>query len=1087
MQKKMKKSGCLILFFLGLAVSIFPSAPETMDIKFEHISIKEGLSQSIVECIAQESCGFIWFGTEDGLNRYDGYKFTILRNEPQNPNSLGHNNILVIYEDQFRILWIGTFHGGLTRFDPENQKYTVFKKNPDDPNSLSSDVVRAIVEAPSGVLWIGTDDGLNKLDTKTGTFTHYKHEPHNPGSLGHNEVYSICADRPGVLWIGTNGGGLDRFDIQSGTFTHFKAKTGDSKNPGSNEILKLFKDRSGVLWIGTHGGGLFKFDNNTRTFTCYKANPNAPHAPQSLSNNIVRAIYEDQSGFLWVGTGAGLNRFDRETGTFTSYLNDPRDTSSLTHNEIRSIYEDVSGVLWIGTYGGGINKINPKRKKFLHYQSNPNDPNSLSHDIVWSIYEDRMGILWIGTHGGGLNKFDRKANRFTVYRSDPRDPKSLSNDAVRLVYEDRAGMLWVGTNGGGLDQFDRETGIFTHYKNEPGNPHSLSHNEIRAIYEDRAGDLWIGTHGGGLNRLNREAGTFTRFQPQENNPDSLSNNVARVICQDHKGTLWIGTYGGGLNKFNRETGTFTHYRANPQDPNSLSNDYIFAIHEDQSHYLWIGTWGGGLNRFNPATGTFKHFRKTDGLPSDSIYGILEDRQGNLWLSTNKGLIRFNPGQKTFRNYLETDGLQSNEFNGGSYFKSRSGEMFFGGINGFNAFYPDAIKDNPHIPPIVITSFQKLNKEVKLGQSISCINELTLSYKDYFFSFEFAALDYTIPSENKYAYKMVGLDEDWIYTGADKRFAAYTTLAPGKYIFRVKGSNNDGIWNEEGTSIIVTITPPLWRTWWFQGISVILVLLIIWSLYKKRMNNLFLRTRMETELQTAHNAQMSIMPHRGPEIQGFDISGVCVPANEVGGDFFDYLWLNSEEPHLGIVVGDVSGKAMKAAMTAVMANGIIFSKSSETRSISEIMSRLNQSLYVKTEKQIFAALLIISIETSTKRMTYTNAGLPEPLLKSGHSVTGLESSGSKVPLGVYKEKDFTEDHVQLSPGDIVVLFTDGISEARNSQQEFYGSENLKRFLESLDTVNLSSKEIVDKIMDDIGRFSGGVDQFDDITVVVVKVL
>ena len=551
-------------------------------------------------------------------------------------------------------------------------------------------------------------------------------------------------------------------------------------------------------------------------------------------------------------------------------------------------------------------------------------------------------------------------------------------------------------------------------------------------------------------------------------------------------TLWIGTYGGGLNKFNRKTNRFTHYRANPDNPASLSNDYIFAIYEDMSYNLWIGTWGGGLNRFDTEKETFYQYGIKDGLPSNSIYGILEDYQNNLWISTTNGLSKFNPKTLKFRNYHQADGLQSNEFNGGAFYKSLSGEMFFGGINGFNAFYPKSIINNKYIPPIAITSFQKMNKEIKLDKPITVIDEIHLSYKDYFFSFEFAALDYTAPLENKYSYKMEGLDDNWIQTSSDKRFATYTTLDPGTYVFRVRGTNNDGIWNEEGKSIKIIISPPLWKTWWFQILFVLLFVILFLISYKKKMRVLFIRTRLETELKTAHAAQMSIMPNKDPRIEDFDISSLYIPANEVGGDFFDYLWIDKEQTHIGVAVGDVSGKAMKAAIPAILANGIIYSKASETNSITDIMFRLNQSLYKKTDKRIFTALLIIAINKLTKKMTYINAGLPEILVKSGDEIRGLKSSSSKFPLGVVEKRNFFEDVIQLKIGDVIILFTDGISESWNERHEFYGKKNLMKLLSKIDTINLSSKMIIEKIMSDIKAFSKSKDQHDDITLIVIKV-
>jgi len=789
----------------------------------------------------------MWFGTEDGLNKYDGYRFVILKQIPGEANSLSHNNILSLYEDRAGILWIGTFYGGLNKYDRKNGSFSHYKREPGNPNSLSNNKVNCILEDRSGVLWVGTEGGLNKFDCEKEFFTVYKNNPENPHSLSHNSVLVIYEDGSGTIWLGTNGGGLNQFDPATNNFIAYENRAGDPDSLSNNVVRCIHEDLSGVLWIGTDGG-LNRFDRRREIFTTYQHFDNIP---DSLSNNEVYAIYQDRSGHFWVGTNGGLNLFDQRTETFFRYRSDYNDLDSISNDGIRSIFEDQCGVIWIGTYGGGVNKFDGDKKKFYHYYSNPGNPNSLSDNIVWSIYEDKDGYLWIGTHNGGLNKLDRKNNRYTHYLADPSKANSLSSNSVRLVYEDHLGILWLGTNGGGLNAFDREKETFKWYKNEPDNPNSLSHNELRSIYEDSSGTLWIGTNGGGLNRFNRRTGTFKRYRYNPNRPHSLSNDFVRAIYEDSRGNFWIGTQGGGLNRLDRKNETFTHYKHSPDDPFSLTNDYVFAIYEDSSKELWIGTWGGGLNRFDRKEKKFYHFRMAEGLPNDAVYGILEDGQGNLWLSTNMGLSRFNPRTIEFKNYTESDGLQSNEFNGGACFKSSSGEMFFGGINGFNAFYPNQITDRNYIPPIVITAFRKLNQEFMLPQPISEITKLQLSYKDYFFSFEFAALDYTAPQKNLYAYKMEGLDKHWIYTDADKRFASYTTLQPGDYTFKVKGTNSDGKWNEEGTSIDILIKPPIWGTWWFKTLGIILSLLFLFYLHRRRTTRIkqeMEKKRLEEELR-----------------------------------------------------------------------------------------------------------------------------------------------------------------------------------------------------------------------------------------------
>jgi serine phosphatase RsbU (regulator of sigma subunit) len=537
-----------------------------------------------------------------------------------------------------------------------------------------------------------------------------------------------------------------------------------------------------------------------------------------------------------------------------------------------------------------------------------------------------------------------------------------------------------------------------------------------------------------------------------------------------------------LNRFDRETETFHAYRANPDDPNTLSNDYIFSIYEDKKGLMWVGTWGGGLNRFDRKNGSFKYYTMKDGLPNDAIYAVLEDKKGYLWLSTNNGISKFNPRTEVFKNYNIRDGLQSNEFNGGSFFHSKTGEMFFGGINGINAYYPEQIKDNPHIPPVVITSFRKFNEVVNFEKPVWEVNKINLSYRDYIFSFEFAGLDFTAPEKNRYAYKMEGLDDEWIYTSAQKRYAEYTTLSPGHYIFRVKASNNDGIWNKEGTSVRIVITPPFWQSWWFVLLSALTFIALVYLVYSNRLK----QVRMKAELQAAHDAQMSIMPHADPHVPGFDISGICIPANEVGGDFFDYLWLEESERRFGIVVGDVSGKAMKAAMMAVMASGVITAEARNGKGIKEILRSSNQTMFDKTDRQMFTAVCLAAFQVKEKRLIFTNAGLIEPVIKSNGSVDFLSAKGSTHPLGMIEDNKYDEKVMNLKSGDLLVFVSDGVPEARNPNREQYGEERLKAFLEKMDTSSMSAQDIKKNILEDVQQFSGSAPVYDDMTVVVVKV-
>jgi signal transduction histidine kinase/ligand-binding sensor domain-containing protein len=822
-------------------------------IRFERIPIE----QAAVTSILQDSKGFLWLGTADGLSKYDGYSFTVYKNDPDDPRTLSDNFVWSIREDRAGRLWIGTGGGGLNRFDPQTEQFTRYQHDPDDPYSLSHDMVQSVYEDRSGRLWIGTSGGgLNRFDPQTERFTRYQHDLDDPHSLSDDTVFSICEDHTGLLWVGTYGGGLNKFDPQTEQFTRYRHDSDDPHSLSHDIVWSIHEDRAGLLWIGTNGGGLDRFDPQTEQFTHYQHDPDAPH---TLSGNLVQPIYEDRAGWLWIGTNdGGLNRFDPQTEQFTRYQHDPNDPYSLSGDNVWSIYEDRAGLLWIGTWGGGLNKFDPQTEQFAHYQHDPDDPHSLSDNTVFSIDEGRAGLLWIGTTDG-LNKLERAAGQFSRYQHDPDDPHSLSYDNILSTCKSRSGLLWVGTWGGGLNKFDPQTEQFTRYQHDLNDPHSLSDDIVLSVYEDHAGLLWIGTYGGGLNKFDPQTEQFTRYQYDSDDPNGLSHNIVLSVYEDRAGLLWIGTWGGGLDRFDPQTEQFTHYQHEPDNPHSLSHNAITSIYEDRSGLLWIATNGGGLNKFDRDEGTFTHYREKDGLPSGVVYGILEDERGNLWLSTNKGLSKFNPRNETFKNYDLSDGLQGDEFNQGAYYKSESGEMFFGGINGFNAFYPQDIKDNPHVPPVVITGFRLFNEPVPIGgdsplqKAIGETAALTLSHRDNVFSFEFAALSYAVPEKNRYAYKLEGFDKDWNYVDSKRRFATYTDLPAGDYVFRVKGSNEDGAWNEEGVALNITIIPPWWETLWFRGALVVLALGLAFAAYRWRVGAIE-GQRRQLEIQVAERTE-----------------------------------------------------------------------------------------------------------------------------------------------------------------------------------------------------------------------------------------
>ncbi len=791
--------------------------------RFRRLSIEEGLSQATGQAILQDNMGFMWFGTQGGLNRYDGHTFTLYKHDSHEPTSLAHNHVWALCDDDSGNLWIGTDGGGLDRWDRRADTFIHHRHDPEDPASLSGDRVRALLLDSSGTLWVGTAAaGLSRHDSVTGTFSRIRSGPvapkggkrnTDPTTLSDDRIRALYEDHSGILWIGTRGG-LNRLDRATRQIVRYTHDPSDPSSLSDNHVYAIHQDAGGNLWVGTDGG-LNRLERGSGSFARYA---NDPLLPSSLSDNRVRAILEDRDGRLWIATDGGLNLFDRDAETFVRYVHEPANSASLSHDSILSLYQDASGVLWVGTIGGGLNRWNPVTWSFPHYQSRPREPHGLSNDIVTAFSEDAVGDLWIGTFGSGLNRWQRDSGNITYYRNDPANPSSLSDDRVMALVHDRLGQLWVGTRNSGLDRLDSQNGNFTHYAHDPRERDSLSNDLIMSLFEDRYGTLWIGTSGGGLDRFDRNSERFVAFRHDPGDPTSLSDDRVSCITEDPAGRLWVGTL-GGLNRFaaDRERRSFEHYRHQADNPRSLASDDVMSLHVDSSGILWVGTKAGGLDRLDdltgqPAEAAFRNYSERDGLPNATVYGIRSDGEGRLWLSTNDGLARFDPRSETFDNYDMSHGLQNDEFFFGAHYRSPGGEMFFGGISGFNAFFPERIERDAYVPPVVITGFLKRNKPVDLDRPIYDARELELSYRDSVFSFEFAALDYRAPERNRYAYTLEGFDEDWIDLG-QRRPVTYTNLGPGDYVFRVKASGADGVWNEQGAAMAIHIVPSPWKTWW----------------------------------------------------------------------------------------------------------------------------------------------------------------------------------------------------------------------------------------------------------------------------------
>ncbi len=834
-QSVFKPSRLILSLLLASLVGYFPivhAQAQGAALRFVRLSTADGLAHPMVHSVVQDQQGFLWIGTQGGLNRYDGNEFLTFYHMRSQPDSLNNSTVQVLYVDSYGDLWVGTVKG-LDRLDRDRRSFVHYAE--------IYESVRAILEDSQGNLWIGTaGSGLFRYHRPSGEFQQFLHQSTNPNSLSDDHVNALVEDDQGTIWIGTEYGGLNAYYPQEGRFVVYQPDAQNAFSLPNVRVTALWLDHTHRLWVGLGSasddqpGGLVWFDRTTERFK---------PTIQTLAHMPITALLEDRHGALWVGTWEGLYVYQPESDKLSHYQHDEWDASSLSHNRITALFEDYTGTIWIATEGGGLNKYSWVKNRFQRYHAQLGEANSLTRATVAALLKDRHGKIWIGYHHAGLDVFDRNTGQVTHYRHDDRQPGSLLDDHVCALLEDSQGRIWVGT-GRGLDMFDAVQQEFIHFTHDDQNPHSIAAGAVKVIIEDHEHHLWIGTEEPGtLNQFDPETAKFQPYTHDSDLPTSMINTYGvRAILEDHQGDLWLGTY-HGLVHFERASGIFTQYRHNPENPNSLSHDFVWSLYETPDHLLWIGTHDG-LNVFDVANQEFGLFTVEDGLPDNSVVSILGDAQGRLWLATmSAGIAQFDPVRKTFRNFDESDGLQGNAFIIGSAFKSADGEMFFGGFQGFNAFYAQDIQDNPFIPYIALTNFRKFDQIVSFDQDLNQLEEIQLSYKDTFFAFEFAALDFTDPAKNQYAYRLEGFDADWIYCG-NRHYASYTNLPPGRYAFHVKGSNNDGVWNEQGSSIRLVIAPPFWQTTAFRLLVVLVASGILAGIFRLRAQNISRLQRSE---------------------------------------------------------------------------------------------------------------------------------------------------------------------------------------------------------------------------------------------------
>jgi ligand-binding sensor domain-containing protein/serine phosphatase RsbU (regulator of sigma subunit) len=1068
-------------------------------------SLEQGLSQVSVITLLQDSYGFIWIGTQDGLNRFDGYEFLVYRNQPS------------------------------------------------DAGSLSNSYIRSVIEDRDGNIWIGTRDGLNKLDRSTNKFVKYLNQPGNPESVSSNDIHQVLQDREGSIWVGT-GRGLDRLDIESGTFTRFPFPV-NTGNDISGAGGFIYEDEQNRLWFGTNTG-VFVLDRQTERYARVFQNDRVN--PGSLSSNNVRSVLDTGRGYVLVGTSGGLDVFDRISDVFRP-VNFTYDLFAGKFDGISSMAEDGNGTLWVGTDSGLFSFVSSTGEPFPGIPER--HPYFSGHDVT-AVITDHSGNLWVGTFGG-LYMIDSR-EKFTTWRIHdffPHAPRAAGH--IASIHSFPGGGFWLGTWGAGLYMIDRETGSIIHYHSESSLPDrrisndfvhviftlssgrtiigtrngldifmgeqagfipfcpfpdsgvcSVFHsNRIYSIYEDSRQVLWVGTRNG-LHSL--RADSLISYLHNPSDTTGIPSNQVNDIIECREGYMWIAT-DNGLARYDRTTGKFNSFRKEPsQGRFSLSNNEITSLHEDSSGNLWIGTVSG-LNRYFRTTGSFIVFSEMEGLPNNLIYAILEDDNGRLWISTNRGLARFDPASLEIVNYDVADGLQSYEFNLGARFKGRDGELFFGGINGVNAFFPDKIGINEYIPPVVITRFEIFSPlESRILVSLRDGDEVVLPYDRNSVRIEFAALEFTRPGKNMYTYILEGLDNKWTRSG-NRRTANYSRIPPGSYVFRVRGSNSDGIWNEHGTALRITVLTPWWQSlyaWVFYSLLFIFLLYLtgLYSTRRLRTANLLLRekeldsaeiSRQKEELilknknitdsiNYARRIQMAIMPQTSHFRQLFPESFVFYkPKDIVSGDFY---WMNHKNDKIFFAVVDCTGHGVPGAFMSVIGyellRNIINIKGFEKPS--EILNQLNKdfsTIFNPGADKDFAFrdgmdIGFCVIDRKNARLEFAGAFSPLYLVRNN---TVIEIKGNRFSVGLMEDlidEKFENHFIQLHKEDMIYLFSDGYPDQFGGEEgKKFKYRRFRHLLLNIHSLPASRQE--ELLNQSIIQWMGEHEQVDDILVLGIR--
>lgn len=1099
------------ILFLILSLSNLTLNAQKQRFVFDQITTLEGLSDDIIRCIVEDTTGFMWFGTEDGLNRFDGLDFYTYRYSPKDKYSISGNKMTKMIIDSKGNMWVGT-RNGLNIYDPRLDRF--YNSNNEKYKCLKplSNMIEDIYEDDDGLIWVALHaEGLISINLEKDVTHKYKISNQDDSKL----IMSIFDDKNGTIYCGTIDG-LIKFDKNTRVYTDLRPYYGYGYR-----VNQIYIEQEDELLLATSDG--FKIiDTQSKKIKTYRHDP---ANRKSLSGNEIQRLLVTEDGNYILGVdGGGIDFYDKKENRF--YHNSIENHAHLSSNNVVSMYQDSHKNLWVGTYMQGLNLSNTSTNLFSLVKHNTRSKNSISPGTITHFFEDSDGDLWIGTDGGGVNLINKKTGAIKTFRHNALSNNGINCDKVICIIQDKQGYIWFGTYGGGLNKYDKKKDKFTHYIHDPKDHYSIGSDKIKVVLEDTSGNIWAGTYGNGISVLDQKTGEFRHFRSRSHDPTTILSDWIATIFMDNTGTIWVGSY-EGLNKYISTNGRFKGYHKEEGNPKSLSNNYIVDIYIDSKENFWVGTSGGGLCLFDQKEETFKTYNTDHGITNNNIQSIIEDETSHLWIASKNGITKFNLFQKKGQPYTANDGLPSTTFYPNAKFRTRSGHILLGANNGYIDINPFDARGNRIEPPIVITNFKIFNKDVPINgknspltQSISHTKEILLDYDQNSISFQFAALNYINPERNQFKYKLEGFEKDWMYSGK-VRTASYTNLDPGKYTFMVIGSNNDGHWNKEGTSISITIRPPFWATWWFRIIIGVTVLLFIFGFFKIRIQTIKKQNlKLETEVQhrteevqhqkeeiEKQNFEMQENITVGKIIQDSILPPITMIEKDFPGSFVyynpkdivsgDFYWYFGDLNKFYIAAIDCTGHGVAGAFMSLIGFNVLsdISKHIDNLNAADILDQLNLGVIGALRQRRENSLSrdgmdvsLIIIDRETGEMDFAGAMNNLYIVRKGANEIE-QIPANKFSIGIPRRgeiQNFTNHNIQLNAGDHVYMFSDGYADQLGGDD---GDTKFmyNRFRELLSQLNQnasgSEKHIV--IESTMKRWMRKTEQLDDMLVMGIK--